>query len=157
MKQTCFQVTGLSWVADASGLRPWQLQHGNGGDESVSSAPRVCGRWNYHCKWNTIMLIKVIKWDPAVAESFIYCSHPFIQVLTWLFFTGTLTYVKVMVGLILRDRSHTALVLCGAAGQLGSMIGSLTMFPLVNVYGLFKSGDLCNTICPLWRIRTAKL
>lgn len=78
-----------------------------------------------------------------------HCRYSFNQVLSWLFFTGTLTYVKVMVGLILRDRSHSALVLCGAAGQLGSMIGSLTMFPLVNVYGLFKSGDLCNTICPL--------
>lgn len=71
-----------------------------------------------------------------------------VIVLSWLLFTGTLTYVKVMVGLILRDRSHSALVLCGAAGQLGSMIGSLTMFPLVNVYSLFKSGDMCNTVCP---------
>lgn len=76
------------------------------------------------------------------------CSHCFDQVLSWLFFSGTLTYVKVMVGLILRDHSHSALVLCGAAGQLGSMIGSLTMFPLVNVYGLFKAGDMCNTVCP---------
>nr|XP_046252628.1 solute carrier family 52, riboflavin transporter, member 3-A [Scatophagus argus] len=72
-----------------------------------------------------------------------------IIVLSWLFFTGTLTYVKVMVGVILRDRSHSALVWCGAASQMGSLIGSVTMFPLVNVYQLFKSGDLCNTKCPL--------
>ncbi|XP_037630076.1 solute carrier family 52, riboflavin transporter, member 3-A [Sebastes umbrosus] len=72
-----------------------------------------------------------------------------IIVLSWLLFTGTLSYVKVMVGVILRDRSHSALVWCGAAVQIGSLVGSVTMFPLVNVYGLFKSGDFCNTKCPL--------
>uniref|UniRef100_UPI0037E9A1BB solute carrier family 52, riboflavin transporter, member 3-A n=1 Tax=Semicossyphus pulcher TaxID=241346 RepID=UPI0037E9A1BB len=72
-----------------------------------------------------------------------------IIVLSWLFFTGTLTYVKVMVGVILRDRSHIALVWCGAAAQIGSLVGSVTMFPLVSVYSLFKSGDFCNTKCPL--------
>ncbi|XP_070824118.1 solute carrier family 52, riboflavin transporter, member 3-A [Chaetodon trifascialis] len=72
-----------------------------------------------------------------------------IIVLSWLFFTGTLTYVKVMLGIILRDRDHSALVWYGAVGQLGSMIGSVTMFPLINVYHLFQSGDICNTICPL--------
>ncbi|XP_012731080.2 solute carrier family 52, riboflavin transporter, member 3-A [Fundulus heteroclitus] len=71
-----------------------------------------------------------------------------IIVLSWLMFTGTLSYVKVMVGVILRDRSHSALVWCGAAAQMGSLVGSVTMFPLVNVYRLFKSGDFCNTQCP---------
>lgn len=72
-----------------------------------------------------------------------------IIVLSWLLFTGTLSYVKVMVGVILRDRSHSALVWCGAAAQMGSLVGSVTMFPLVNVYRLFTSGDICNTKCPL--------
>lgn len=70
-------------------------------------------------------------------------------VVSWLSFTGTLSYVKVMVGVILRDRSHSALVWCGAAAQMGSLVGSLTMFPLVNIYRLFQSGDFCNTKCPL--------
>ncbi|XP_034027511.1 solute carrier family 52, riboflavin transporter, member 3-A [Thalassophryne amazonica] len=72
-----------------------------------------------------------------------------IIVLSWLFFIGTLSYVKVMAGVILRDRSHSALVWCGAATQMGSLVGSVTMFPLVNVYRLFKSADFCNTKCPL--------
>ncbi|XP_022043823.1 solute carrier family 52, riboflavin transporter, member 3-A [Acanthochromis polyacanthus] len=71
-----------------------------------------------------------------------------IIVLSWLLFTGTLSYVKVMVGVILRDRSHSALVWCGAAAQIGSLVGSVTMFPLVNILRLFKSGDFCNTECP---------
>lgn len=69
-------------------------------------------------------------------------------VLSWLCFTGALVYVKVMVGVILRDRSHSALVWCGAAAQMGSLLGSVTMFPLVNVYSLFQSGDVCNSQCP---------
>ncbi|XP_041713877.1 solute carrier family 52, riboflavin transporter, member 3-A [Coregonus clupeaformis] len=72
-----------------------------------------------------------------------------IIVLSWVFFTGTLSYVKVMVGVILRDESHSALVWCGAAAQTGSLLGSAIMFPLVNVYNLFQSGDFCNTKCPL--------
>ncbi|XP_076845822.1 solute carrier family 52, riboflavin transporter, member 3-A isoform X2 [Brachyhypopomus gauderio] len=69
-------------------------------------------------------------------------------VLSWVFFTGLLSYVKVMVGVILRDQSHTALVWCGAAAQAGSLVGSVIMFPLVNVYHLFQSGDICNIKCP---------
>uniref|UniRef100_A0A673GFJ3 Riboflavin transporter n=1 Tax=Sinocyclocheilus rhinocerous TaxID=307959 RepID=A0A673GFJ3_9TELE len=71
-----------------------------------------------------------------------------IIVLSWVFFTGLLSYVKVMVGVILRDWSHSALVWCGAAVQAGSLLGSVIMFPLVNIYHLFQSGDICNTICP---------
>lgn len=76
---------------------------------------------------------------------YLYPSH---QVLSWVFFTGSLSYVKVMVGVILRDESHSALVWCGAAVQAGSLVGSVVMFPLVNIYSLFKSGDFCNTKCP---------
>nr|XP_020473394.1 solute carrier family 52, riboflavin transporter, member 3 [Monopterus albus] len=72
-----------------------------------------------------------------------------IIVLSWLLFIGMLSYVKVMVGVILRDQGYSALVWFGAATQIGSLVGSFTMFPLVNVYRLFKSGDFCSTECPL--------
>lgn len=68
-------------------------------------------------------------------------------VLCWVLFTGVLSYVKLMIGVILRDEGHSALVWCGAVVQLGSMVGALTMFPLVSVYGLFRSGDPCNVSC----------
>ncbi|XP_041039105.1 riboflavin transporter 2-like [Carcharodon carcharias] len=70
-------------------------------------------------------------------------------VLSWILFVGTLSYVKVMIGIILRDEGHSALIWCGAMVQLGSMLGALTMFPLVSIYNLFRSGDPCNTKCPL--------
>ncbi|KAM6378088.1 LOW QUALITY PROTEIN: solute carrier family 52, riboflavin transporter, member 3 [Pluvialis apricaria] len=69
-------------------------------------------------------------------------------VLSWVLFTGTLSYVKVMAGVILRGRSHSALVLYGVVEQLGSLLGALLMFPLVNVYGFFKSDDYCSLQCP---------
>ncbi|XP_061574208.1 solute carrier family 52, riboflavin transporter, member 3-B [Cololabis saira] len=69
-------------------------------------------------------------------------------VLAWILFVLTLSYVKVIIGVILRDEGHSALVWCGAVVQLGSMLGAVSMFPLVSVYGLFQSGDACNTKCP---------
>ncbi|NXK93292.1 S52A3 protein, partial [Formicarius rufipectus] len=71
-----------------------------------------------------------------------------IIVLSWVLFTGTLTYVKVMAGVILRSRSRSALVWYGVLEQLGSLLGALLMFPLVNVYSLFKSADYCSLQCP---------
>ncbi|XP_027750728.1 solute carrier family 52, riboflavin transporter, member 3 [Empidonax traillii] len=74
-----------------------------------------------------------------------------IIVLSWVLFTGTLTYVKVMAGVILRSRSRGALVWYGVLEQLGSLLGALLMFPLVNIYGLFKSADYCSLQCPVGR------
>ncbi|XP_053571480.1 solute carrier family 52, riboflavin transporter, member 2 [Bombina bombina] len=70
-------------------------------------------------------------------------------VLGWVLFVGVLSYVKVIIGVILRDEGHSALVWCGAVVQLGSMLGALTMFPLVNIYTVFVSGETCVNSCPL--------
>uniref|UniRef100_A0A8C2D7I6 Riboflavin transporter n=1 Tax=Cyprinus carpio TaxID=7962 RepID=A0A8C2D7I6_CYPCA len=74
-------------------------------------------------------------------------SGAVIIVLAWFFFIFILSYVKVIVAVILRDEGHSALVWCGAVVQLGSMLGAVTMFPLVNIYDFFTSGDPCNTYC----------
>ncbi|XP_019349341.2 solute carrier family 52, riboflavin transporter, member 3 [Alligator mississippiensis] len=71
-----------------------------------------------------------------------------LVVACWVLFTGTLSYVKVMTGVILRGRSHGALVWYGATEQLGSLLGVLLMFPLVNVYNFFRSADYCSLQCP---------
>ncbi|KAM9260238.1 solute carrier family 52, riboflavin transporter, member 3 [Cariama cristata] len=71
-----------------------------------------------------------------------------IIVLSWVLFTGTLSYVKVMAGVILRSCSRSALVWYGAVEQLGSLLGALLMFPLINVYDFFKSADYCSLQCP---------
>ncbi|KAF6284868.1 solute carrier family 52 member 3 [Rhinolophus ferrumequinum] len=68
-------------------------------------------------------------------------------VVSWVLFTGCLSYVKVMLGVILRDHSRSALLWCGATVQLGSLFGALLMFPLVNVWQLFSSADFCSLQC----------
>uniref|UniRef100_G3NDD8 Riboflavin transporter n=1 Tax=Gasterosteus aculeatus aculeatus TaxID=481459 RepID=G3NDD8_GASAC len=68
-----------------------------------------------------------------------------VIVLAWVLFVLALSYVKVIIGLILRDEGHGALVWCGAVVQLGSLLGAVTMFPVVSVYSFFSSGDPCNT------------
>ncbi|XP_047214080.1 riboflavin transporter 2-like [Girardinichthys multiradiatus] len=72
-----------------------------------------------------------------------------VIVLAWILFVLSLSYVKVIIGVILRDEGHSALVWCGTVVQLGSMLGAVSMFPLVSVYRVFRSGDACNTKCPL--------
>uniref|UniRef100_A0A8B9FJR8 Riboflavin transporter n=1 Tax=Amazona collaria TaxID=241587 RepID=A0A8B9FJR8_9PSIT len=69
-------------------------------------------------------------------------------VLSWVLFTGTLSYVKAMAGVILRSCSRNELVWYGAMEQLGSLLGALLMFPLVNIYNLFTSADYCSLQCP---------
>ncbi|KAA0710225.1 Riboflavin transporter 2 [Triplophysa tibetana] len=74
-------------------------------------------------------------------------SGAVLMVLAWFFFIFILSFVKVIIAVILRDEGHSALVWCGAVVQIGSMLGAVTIFPLVNVYDLFTSGDPCNKHC----------
>ncbi|XP_063054800.1 riboflavin transporter 2-like [Engraulis encrasicolus] len=91
-----------------------------------------------------IMAMAALSPCPLLVHS---ASGTALIVITWILFVLTLSYVKVIIGIILRDEGHSALVWCGAVVQLGSMIGAMSMFPLVSVYGLFTSGDPCNTKC----------
>ncbi|XP_071383568.1 solute carrier family 52, riboflavin transporter, member 3-B [Centroberyx affinis] len=93
-----------------------------------------------------IMAMAALSPCPLLVHS---TSGTVVIVIAWILFVLTLSYVKVIIGVILRDEGHSALVWCGAVVQLGSMLGAVSMFPLVSVYGLFKSGDPCNTKCPM--------
>lgn len=93
-----------------------------------------------------IMAMAALSPCPLLVQS---AAGTAIIVIAWVLFVLSLSYVKVIIGVILRDEGHSALVWCGAVVQLGSMLGALSMFPLVSVYGLFKSGDPCNTKCPM--------
>ncbi|XP_074469119.1 riboflavin transporter 2 [Sebastes fasciatus] len=92
-----------------------------------------------------IMGIAVLSPCPLLVHE---TSGGVIIVLAWILFVLTLSYVKVIIGVILRDEGHSALVWCGAVVQLGSLLGAVTMFPVVSVYSFFSSGDPCNTRCP---------
>nr|XP_039273002.1 solute carrier family 52, riboflavin transporter, member 3-B-like [Styela clava] len=71
-----------------------------------------------------------------------------LMVISQIMFVFTTSYAKVSIGQILRERGHPkSLVWYGAFTQLGSLIGALIMFPLVNIYYLFTPGDQCTTVC----------
>lgn len=91
-----------------------------------------------------IMIMAVLSPCPLLVND---TSGGVIIVSAWILFILTLSYVKVIIGVILRDEGHSALVWCGAVVQLGSLLGAVTMFPLVSVYDYFSSGDPCNTKC----------
>lgn len=70
-----------------------------------------------------------------------------LVVLSWILFTGVFSYLKVVIGTLLHEAGHSALLWCGISIQAGSLIGALTMFPLVNVYHVFSRGQQCVDNC----------
>lgn len=74
----------------------------------------------------------------------IFCP---LQVISWIAFTGVFSYVKVVIGSLLHEAGHAALLWCGIFIQAGSLIGALTMFPLVNIYHVFSRSQECVDNC----------
>ncbi|XP_063041995.1 solute carrier family 52, riboflavin transporter, member 2 isoform X2 [Engraulis encrasicolus] len=72
----------------------------------------------------------------------------FLVVLAWIFFTGLFSYLKVVIGTLLHEAGHAALLWCGVFIQAGSLIGALSIFPLVNSYNVFQSSQDCINSCP---------
>ncbi|MED6257015.1 hypothetical protein ATANTOWER_006471 [Ataeniobius toweri] len=66
-----------------------------------------------------------------------------LVVISWIVFTGLFSYLKVVIGTLLHEAGHAALLWCGISIQAGSLIGALTMFPLVNVYQVFVRVQDC--------------
>lgn len=67
--------------------------------------------------------------------------------LSWILFLGLFSYLKVVIGSLLHEAGHAALVWCGAVIQVGSLVGALAMFPIVSIYHLFQSGQDCTDSC----------
>ncbi|CAM5087853.1 unnamed protein product [Eretmochelys imbricata] len=70
-----------------------------------------------------------------------------LVVLSWILFLGLFSYLKVVIGSLLHEAGHAALVWCGAVIQVGSLVGALAMFPIVSIYHLFQSGQDCTDSC----------
>lgn len=69
------------------------------------------------------------------------------QVVSWIMFAGIFSYVKVVIGSLLHQAGHSALLWCGISIQAGSLIGALAMFPLVSVYHVFSQAKECVDNC----------
>lgn len=70
-----------------------------------------------------------------------------LVVISWIIFTGAFSYLKVVIGTLLHEAGHAALLWCGISIQAGSLIGALVMFPLVNIYNVFTRGQECVQEC----------
>ncbi|KAF3707185.1 Solute carrier family 52, riboflavin transporter, member 3-A Riboflavin transporter 2-A [Channa argus] len=70
-----------------------------------------------------------------------------LVVTSWIIFTGLFSYLKVVIGTLLHEAGHAALLWCGISIQAGSLIGALIMFPLVNVYHVFARAQDCVDNC----------
>ncbi|XP_047460243.1 solute carrier family 52, riboflavin transporter, member 2 isoform X2 [Mugil cephalus] len=70
-----------------------------------------------------------------------------LVIVSWIIFTGLFSYLKVVIGTLLHELGHTALLWCGISIQAGSLIGALVMFPLVNVYHVFTRAQECVDNC----------
>lgn len=72
-----------------------------------------------------------------------------LVVVSWTLFLGLFSYLKVVIGSLLHEAGHSALLWCGAVIQAGSLVGALVMFPMVSIYHLFQSGRDCEDNCAL--------
>lgn len=70
-----------------------------------------------------------------------------LVIISWIAFTGLFSYLKVVIGTLLHEAGHAALLWCGISIQAGSLIGALTMFPLINVYHVFERAKECESNC----------
>ncbi|XP_054840438.1 solute carrier family 52, riboflavin transporter, member 2 [Eublepharis macularius] len=70
-----------------------------------------------------------------------------LVVISWVLFMGLFSYLKVVIGSLLHEAGHAALVWCGTIIQVGSLVGALIMFPLTSIYHLFRSGMDCVDSC----------
>ncbi|KAM8840845.1 solute carrier family 52, riboflavin transporter, member 2 [Spinachia spinachia] len=68
-------------------------------------------------------------------------------VISGILFTGLYSYLKVVIGTLLHEAGHKALLWAGISIQAGSLVGALTMFPLVNVYSVFERSQDCVNNC----------
>ncbi|KAK6183458.1 hypothetical protein SNE40_010937 [Patella caerulea] len=66
-----------------------------------------------------------------------------IMVTTWVLCIFVLTYAKVGVANVLRLSGRKSLILCGAFTQIGSFIGAIVGYIVVNIYALFVDAPYC--------------
>lgn len=68
----------------------------------------------------------------------------FLVVVSWIIATGLITYIKVSVASVFRLEGGRALFWCGAVQQMGSAIGALLFFFIINYTHTFTSYSPCE-------------
>ncbi|KAJ8303171.1 hypothetical protein KUTeg_019569 [Tegillarca granosa] len=87
-----------------------------------------------------ILVLAALSPEPFLLESL---AGSILVVAAWVLVTLFFTFSKVTIAAIFRTEGRKALLWCGAITQLGSAIGAIITYVLVNVLELFQSGPPC--------------
>uniref|UniRef100_A0A5S6QSQ0 Riboflavin transporter n=1 Tax=Trichuris muris TaxID=70415 RepID=A0A5S6QSQ0_TRIMR len=72
-------------------------------------------------------------------------AGPFLCVLCFAVVTGACSYLRTVIAdKIRKSNIESRMFYCGAFSQVGSFIGALAMFPLINVYNVFNAVNPCS-------------
>lgn len=66
-----------------------------------------------------------------------------LQILSQILAMGLITYSKVSIANVCRGEGRRALMWFGVVTQIGSLLGALVTFLLINVFQLFHSAPPC--------------
>ncbi|XP_047118599.1 solute carrier family 52, riboflavin transporter, member 3-B-like [Schistocerca piceifrons] len=72
-----------------------------------------------------------------------YTIGEFLVVISWIIFTGGISYIKMAIASIFRSEGGRSLFWCGAVQQLGSATASVVTFSVVNYADIFHSYTPC--------------
>ena len=74
----------------------------------------------------------------------IYDILSFFQIVAYILLSAFMTFSKVSIATTLRLNGRKALLWCGIVTQIGSAVGAILMFLLVNELHLFKEKPACS-------------
>lgn len=64
----------------------------------------------------------------------------------WVLFTGCASYVKLSIAAVFRNKGNRGLFHYGCITQIGSTMGALVGFYLINIVELLKSYEPCKGV-----------
>lgn len=67
-----------------------------------------------------------------------------LQVVSWTLVTGLVSFIRLKITTLFRDQGGKSLVWVGAWTQIGSFVGAILSFVLVNMTSIFQSFDPCK-------------
>lgn len=70
-------------------------------------------------------------------------AGPAVVITAWILFVSLMTFSKVSIATLFRKDGKRALLWCGAVTQVGSVLGAIVTYLLVNVFTIFQSAPAC--------------
>lgn len=68
----------------------------------------------------------------------------YLQVICWTALTSFHSFVRLSINAIFRGQGGKSLVWIGSCQQIGSFVGSIVSFALINFTSLFQQYDVCQ-------------